>query len=163
MPCGPSSRAIDCASARRLAPGEETRIGRHLPDLLVDAGRRFGDAEADIRADIEHADFQRADLRLDLVDQSNRCLFLARIHPEGARLAAFRFNFSDEAVQRLEIAWTAADAGDEALPRESLRDGAAGGVTCADDEGSSLGHGGLSRFFSELTLLETCARCKEQG
>ena len=76
-------------------------------------------------------DLDRADIALDLVDQRDRRLFLARVGAEGARFAAVGLDLFD---QRFELVGVAArDAGGEAFARETAGDGAARRVARADD------------------------------
>jgi hypothetical protein len=111
---------------------EEAGEAGHLPHLEVLARRLAEDALRHVGADVEHHDLDRPDGRFDLLDQRDHFLFLARIAGKGTRGAAVGLDLRDQGLQLVEAA--ARDAGHVALARETARDGAAGGVTGADDQ-----------------------------
>jgi len=108
---------------------------------VIDAAGRFGKAEADVRADVEHHDIERADLGLDAIDERSQVCLLARVNAEGERLAAVRRDRVDKTLQLFRVARPARDADRETLGGERARNGAADAVASADDEtgGRSIG------------------------
>ena len=104
----------------------------HFPDLEILARGFFENAARHVGADVEDERFDRADLAFDLLDQRNHVLFLARIAGKTVGFAAVGL---DGVHQRLEFVGAApGDAGDKTFLCETLGNGAARGITCADDQ-----------------------------
>ncbi len=118
--------------ARRLASGEEARIGRHLPDLAIDALGHLDNGEIHIGADIEDHDLDGPHLALHRREEVRHLVFLPRVRSEAARLAAFG---SDLIEQGDKFFFRAPrHAGDISPLRESSGDGAAGRVARSDHD-----------------------------
>src|SRR3546814_11041426 len=82
-----------------------TLFRSHLPDLGVNAQRRFGDREIHIGADVEHRDLDRADLGLDPTEQRDHRVFVARVGGEGGRLMALVADRLREGVEQVGRTW----------------------------------------------------------
>jgi hypothetical protein len=85
--------------------------------------------------DIEDGDLDGAHLTLDGVDEGHHLLLLARVRPEGTRLAARGLDAGHQG--RELVGGAAGDAGREALAGKPARNGAAGGIAGADHQGRS--------------------------
>ena len=84
---------------RGLAAGQEAREAGHLPDLRVDARGGLDDAEADVAADVEDGDLDRADVALDPLEQRDDLLLPAGVGPERERAAARGLDRRDERLR----------------------------------------------------------------
>src|SRR2546428_10630262 len=125
------------AAAHHHLAGDLTRVQEaaergHLPDLHVLARRLFQNAAGHVGADVEHHHLDGAALLFDLVDERDHVLLLARIAAIAECLAA---GGTDALHGRLELVGRATrETCDVALAGETCADGAAGGVTGANDQ-----------------------------
>jgi hypothetical protein len=78
---------------------KETSERAHLPDLPINAGGGFGDAETHIAADAEDDDRERPDVPFDPVHQRRNGVFVARIGMDAGDRLAFGLNRSDEGLE----------------------------------------------------------------
>ena len=87
--------------ARGLAARQEAGESGHLPDLGIDLRRRLDDGKAHVGADVEDEDLDRPDRPLDRLDEGRDVGLVARVEPEGVRLAAVGADALGERLQRL--------------------------------------------------------------
>jgi hypothetical protein len=104
----------------------------HFPDLEILARRLVQHAAGHVGADVEHQDFDRADRRFDLLDQRDDFLFLAGIAAKRQRPTACRLDLCHQGRELLRLA--ARHTGGIALTGKAPGDGAAGCVSCPDDQ-----------------------------
>ena len=120
--------------ARHFAAHQETGKGRHLPNFAIDLRRCIGDVEADIGADVEHCDFDRADVAFDTLDHCDHRVFIAGVSWVGLCLMSCTTDRLRQCLQRIGMARAAVDTRGEALGSKRFCNRAAGCVPCADNQ-----------------------------
>ena len=125
---------------RGFAADEETAVTRKLPCLEEQLFGGLQQGLVDVRTRIVERDFDRADLFLDLREQSLHIGFLSGVHAHGVNLMAFGCHIIDEALRFGGIA-----TGDDdlvAAPGETFRDSGSDGIARANqyDHAFALSH-----------------------
>ena len=104
-----------------------------------------------VGAEVEHRDLDGAHFALDVVDQVDDLILVARVDPEGNGSSSRRFDLLDQQSELLPV--PANHAGDQPFAREAPCDGAAGEITRANDQTNRgvLRHGADSKTTGILT------------
>jgi len=116
----------------RFARRQETGEGGHLPHLAIDARGGVADVEPHVAADVEDKDLDLADFGLNLLEQLDDLLLVARIGAEGMDLAALAGDLRHQGLQLVGV--PARDDGGVAFPREAAGNRPARRISCADHD-----------------------------
>lgn len=137
---------------RNLASHEKAGETGHLPDLAVDARGQIVDRKTHVRADIEDGDLDRPDLTLDVCDERDHLVLVARIDAEGPDFMSRALDLHN---QRTELVGMPPHrTGDVAFAREAACDRAARRIAGPDHERRfSFDHGVLPLSFDRRFIV----------